>query len=83
MKVGIKAVILSWIFMFPPFHEVGHVIIITLCGGKVVRMQWNCVWQLAELVTPMNRLLNDLWEYSVFMPLIVLTIFVIYKHREE
>jgi hypothetical protein len=75
-----KHYLISILLWIPPIHELGHVIIDSLIGQKIIEINWfNYV-----RVTAFNDLnwINNLWEFSVFIPfvLLLLCIWINYKY---
>ena len=68
----------SIVLLFPPVHELGHVIIANLIGEKIVRYEWTAVYlgNVARL-----DYLHDLWEYSILIPLVCVLFYAYHVMR--
>jgi hypothetical protein len=56
------------IFLFPPVHELGHVIIANICGYGISAGYWNhVVYHTTAAGTYPYAFLQSWWEYSYWI----------------
>lgn len=69
----------SIILLFPPVHELGHVIIARLTGIQIIGMYWNHV----VLASDKNIIYQHLWEYTplIFLGCILLYLYLYLKEN--
>jgi hypothetical protein len=74
-----KHYLLSIMLLLPPVHELGHVVIDLLIGQEIIEVDWFGYVRVAEF----NGLnwINTLWEFSVFIPFILLTLFIWFNYK--
>jgi hypothetical protein len=56
----------SILFIFPPFHELGHVIICFLTDSTIIEVNW---WSYVIHTKP--HFFHDVWEFTPMIPIFI------------
>ena len=66
-KTKYNYLFLSYLFCFPPIHELGHVIICHIIGVQVIAVDWwaRVTWRGETDLA----YIHEIWEYTPFISL--------------